>query len=327
VINRENWLDTRLFLRHYERIGRDAETVLRLRGFLRHLLEWADDTPFPKARTIDPTFPVYLLTSRSDGQKKPLAAASMKKTCDYVRLFFEWMRGEHLARYKLITSSWVETIQPSVSKGMQSEYREHQFWEVDQVRAVAALEPANLVEERDQAALVFLFLSAMRSQAFVSLPVEAIDLRQFKIKQFPQLGVHTKNGKAAKTDMMRLPDLVRVVQAWDVKVRAAGSPLWYPRIDRWHRFVGQDKGLNWKSRQIVLNDGIRELCERAGLPYLSSHKLRHGHAVYAMRRVKDMKQLKSLSQNLMHKSVATTDGIYARLVGDDIADLYERMQD
>jgi len=69
------------------------------------------------------------------------------------------------------------------------------------------------------------------------------------------------------------------------------------------------------------------LCERAGLPYLSSHKLRHGHAVYMMRRVKDMKQLKSLSQNLMHASVATTDMIYARLVSDDIADLYEGIEE
>jgi hypothetical protein len=38
-----------------------------------------------------------------------------------------------------------------------------------------------------------------------------------------------------------------------------------------------------------------------------------------------MKGLKILSQNLMHRSVATTDGIYAPLVGDDAANLYEGM--
>jgi hypothetical protein len=44
-----------------------------------------------------------------------------------------------------------------------------------------------------------------------------------------------------------------------------------------------------------------------------------------MRRVKDMKQLKSLSQNLMHSSVAITDGIYGKLVSDDIAEMYEEI--
>jgi hypothetical protein len=35
-----------------------------------------------------------------------------------------------------------------------------------------------------------------------------------------------------------------------------------------------------------------------------------------------MKGLKSLSQNLMHSSVAITDGIYAKLVSDDVAEMY-----
>ena len=61
-------------------------------------------------------------------------------------------------------------------------------------------------------------------------------------------------------------------------------------------------------------DGLRDLCELAGIPYLSPHKLRHGHAVYVMRRVKDLKQLKSLSQNLMHSSVMITDRIYTGIL-------------
>jgi integrase len=165
----------------------------------------------------------------------------------------------------------------------------------------------------------------MRAKAFVSLPVGAVRLAQHKVDQFPRLGVMTKNSKAARTDMLRLGDLERIVQAWDAKVRAAGCELWYPRIDRWRRFMAKERALDYESRKAILNQGIRGLCDRAGVPYLSSHKLRHGHAVYAMRRVKDMKGLKILSQNLMHRSVATTDGIYAPLVGDDAANLYEGM--
>lgn len=322
MIHRQNWLDVKEFLGYYERIGRNVETIKRVRGLLRHLLEWADGVPFANARAIDPAFSQYLLHARSDGKTIPLSAASMKKACEYARLFFTWIRGEHLARYRLLSASWIETIRPNVSKGLHSEFKEHKFWELAQVRQIAALTPRNLTEERDQAALCFLYLSAMRAQAFVSMPVKAVDLERHVISQFPELGVRTKNGKAARTQLLRIPELVAIVEAWDAKVRMNRDGLWYPRIDRWHRFVDGDAQANWLSRTAILSAGMRALCERAGVPFLSAHKLRHGHTVFMMRRVKDMKQLKALSQNLMHSSVAITDGIYGRLVSDDIADTY-----
>lgn len=323
MIDRQNWMDTREYVTQYAKMGKDPATVLKLRGALRYLLEWADSTPFPKARSIDPSFQTYLLTARlGGGRPGRMSAATTKKICEYARHFFEYIRGEHLVRYKLLTTSWIETIRPVTSKGMHTEYREHEFWEIEQVRKIAALAPANVTEERDQAAVVFLFLSAMRAQAFVSLPVEAVDLRRLRVSQLPELGVHTKNHKAAKTFLLAIPDLQRVVEGWDAKVRAEGCALWFPRIDRWHRFVGTERELHWPTRTGLLAKGLQRLCERAGVPYLSPHKLRHGHAVYMMRRISDMKALKSLSQNMMHKSVTTTDEIYAPMVRDDVEELY-----
>jgi site-specific recombinase XerC len=327
VINRENWMDVKEYLAHYAKIGRDPYTVLRLRGLLRFLLEWADEKPFGQARSIDPAFPTYLLTARLDGREKQLSAVSMKKACEYSRRFFDWIRSEHLQRYKAVTRSWVDTIQPATSKGMQSEYHEHEYWEIGQVRKIASLEVRNITEERDRAAICFLFLSAMRAQAFVSLPIGAVDMRRRSVLQLPELGVHTKNAKAAKTHLLKIPDLLSVVEAWDATVRANGCGLWFPRIDRWHRFMGAETELVWQSRCNLLAKGMQKLCARAGIPYLSPHKLRHGHAVYMMRRVKDMKDLKSLSQNLMHSSVEITDRIYARLVSDDVAELYDEIEE
>jgi site-specific recombinase XerC len=323
VIDRQNWLDTKEFLEYCERLGRDPQTVKRIRGLLRHLLDWADDTPFPKARSIDPSFPTYLLTARLDGKQKRLSAASMKKACEYARLFLEYIRGEHLPRYRMLSSSWINTIKPAAAHGMHSEYKEHEFWEIEQVRQIAGLEPRNLTEERDRAAVCFLFLSAMRAQAFVSLPVDCVNLKRKEVSQFPERGVHTKNGKAAKTHLMRVPDLLEVVQAWDAKVRTAGARLWFPRIDRWHRFIDTADDLRWLTRTEILSKGLRGLCERAGVPYMSPHKLRHGHTVYMMRILKDLRELKTLSQNLMHANVGTTDAIYGRLESDEIANMYD----
>ncbi len=326
MINRQNWLDTKEFLTYYERIGREEASVKRVRGMLRHLLEWADEKPFGRAREIDPAYQTYLLTARADGKGERLSPASMKKACEYARVFFGWIRNEHPARYRNLSTSWIETVRPGTSRSLHSRYHEHQFWSEENILKIAALTPANPTEERDQAAVCFLFLSAMRAQAFVSMPVAALNLQERKVKQFPELGVHTKNGKAEITSMLRIPELMEVVEAWDQTVREAGAALWYPRIDRWHRFLEADGAdLNWESRTKTLNCGIRILCKKADVPYLSSHKLRHGHTVYAMKRVKDMKQLKTLSQNLMHSSVAITDGIYGRLVSDDIASLYDNL--
>lgn len=327
MINRENWKKTEAFLKEREKMGRDRETVHQTRRFMRHLLEWAGEVPFEKARSIDPSFQTYLLTARNDGKTKQLSAASMKKACEYARVFLRWAKGEFPLLYRNLSLSWIDTIRPGTAKGLQSEYHEHEFWSLEDVRKIAALRTENVKEERDQAAVCFLFLSAMRAAAFVSLPVKAVDLQRYLVRQFPEMGVHTKNAKAAKTQVIRLPDLLAVVQAWDRKVRELGCDLWYPRIDAWHRFVSKEVNLHWDSRTKMLNRGIQALCERAGIGYLSAHKLRHGHTVYMMRRVKDMKGLKVLSQNLMHSSVAITDGIYGRLVNDDMAEMYEEVSE
>ena len=64
--------------------------------------------------------------------------------------------------------------------------------------------------------------------------------------------------------------------------------------------------------------GLRRMCERAGVPYRSPHKLRHSHAVYALERCDTVADLKAVSQNLMHESLVTTHSIYSVLQGTSV---------
>ena len=139
MINRQNWLDTESFCQYYEQIGRHPETVKRVRGIMRHLLEWAQEKQLSKAKEITPSFQVYAVTARNDGKQGHLSAASLKKACEYVRGFFQWIHWEYPTRYKAITESWVQTIRPATSNGLHSEYHEHLFWEIEHVRKIAAL--------------------------------------------------------------------------------------------------------------------------------------------------------------------------------------------
>ena len=62
---------------------------------------------------------------------------------------------------------------------------------------------------------------------------------------------------------------------------------------------------------------MRQLCELAGVPYKRLHALRHGHAVWALTHANSVADLKAVSQNLMHRSLFTTDEIYGILTETD----------
>lgn len=77
----------------------------------------------------------------------------------------------------------------------------------------------------------------------------------------------------------------------------------------------------YTGRYDVLKNDLHIICDLAGIPYLSPHKLRHGHTVYALKRAQNVAQLKAISQNIMHKSLVTTDQIYGKLINDDVQDI------
>ncbi len=54
----------------------------------------------------------------------------------------------------------------------------------------------------------------------MTLPLEAVDLEKLAVKQWPKLGVKTKFQKHATTFLLPIPELLRVVRAWDDEVRA-----------------------------------------------------------------------------------------------------------
>ena len=64
--------------------------------------------------------------------------------------------------------------------------------------------------------------------------------------------------------------------------------------------------------------GMRQLCQLAGVEYKRPHALRHGHAVWALSNAGSVADLKAVSQNLMHKSLSVTDGIYAILPDTEV---------
>ena len=63
---------------------------------------------------------------------------------------------------------------------------------------------------------------------------------------------------------------------------------------------------------------MRQLCDLVGVEYKRPHALRHGHALYALSKARTIAELKAVSQNLMHSSIAVTDGVYGVLTDSDL---------
>ena len=201
-----NRRDVQAFMEYREKVLQNDPATLRVRRHeLNHLLLWADDRPFPDATSFDPTFPVYLLSARNDGKEIPLSPKSLNKICQTVRMFFTWSKREYPERYLTIHENWIQSIRPRRASGLQTQIKKRDFWPLEDVHKIARLPLDRLADQRDQAAICFLYLSGMRITAFATLPIGCVDIQARRIEQLPQKGVRTKNHKAAVTTLLPIP--------------------------------------------------------------------------------------------------------------------------
>ena len=313
MINRANWKLVKAYLAYRAEVSQITEESLRMDECrLRHLLEWADSKPFKNVLKMRPTLPDYLQTARIDGRGDELSYAYTKKIINAAHQFGQWLIT-HETGYKKDMVRWLDTLK--APRGNQSEDRQHEAVSLDYIHALSTAPVSQLWEKRIRAAAVFLYLSGMRVGAFVSLPILAIDLNTQSVKQWPKLGVKTKNRKHETTHLLPLPELMPVVQEWDALVRAVlpGSGYWFAPLDSLTGEIAPEINKIGHNRDMRVRTDLKRWLDSVGLPYMSPHKYRHGHAVYGLTHATDMADFKAVSMNLMHSNMSITDGIYSIL--------------
>ena len=154
-----------------------------------------------------------------------------------------------------------------------------------------------------------------------------MNIAERTVKQYPTMGVKTKNRKAGLTRLLEIPDLLQVVEDWDRFVRTQLPPTapWYPIIDMAFGVQTMTADQPGRYRQVRLTANIKMLFEKVGLPPMSAHKFRHGHAVYGLKQAREVSDLKAISMNLMHSSIGITDSIYAVLSDKDMQERIARL--
>lgn len=318
LINRDNYLLVRKYLDSLREDGQLCEASIgRYKFYLRHALLWAMNTPFNQANTIKPGLPTYLDDARNETGEL-LAAETRKKVIENTRKFFEWCKMEKAQQFRSLPTIWVQKLKIQRKSATDAPAKkEPQFLLPDEVAQLTLLpgDQTDLAHWRDRAMAARLFLTGERASAAVTSPISCIDFDKLSLKQWPELGVKTKNGKRATTFLFNIPELITIARSWDEYVRANLPPdaPWYASINnQWgeQTLTADAPGSN---RNIALNKRLRLLFEQAGLPYRSAHKFRHGHAAYGLLHCQTMADYKALSLNLMHESLEVTDSIYVHL--------------
>ncbi|MFC2063801.1 tyrosine recombinase XerC [Chloroflexota bacterium] len=203
---------------------------------------------------------------------------------------------------------------------MTIEYNEHEAVTLEEIKAISRAPVETVGERRIRASAVLLFLSGIRIGALVSLPLEAVDIENFIIKQWPKLGVRKKFKKHATTYLLIIPDLLEVVREWDEEVRSicGNDGLWFAKMSPKTRKIIPGAMTIGDHRDSIATRDLKKWLIKVDLPYHSPHKFRHGFAVYAIKMAKDITALKAISQNLMHSNISITDGVYGILSSMDI---------
>ncbi len=304
-------------------------TVARYSFYLRHLLFWASEIPFTKASTIRPTLMAYLDRPLSP-ESKVLASETRKKIVELARKFFEWAKMNHPTEFKPLPPAWIQKLKLLRKHSSHTE-TEPLFVALDEAISLATTPSmdGDLAHWRDRAMAARLILTGERANAAVTSPILAIDFDRLTLKQWPELGVKTKNSKRATTFLLPITELIEVARSWDeyVRKRLPLTTPWYAPIDnQWgeQKLSEADPG---KNRSVGINKRLRILFEKAGLPYKSAHKFRHGHAAYGLLHCQTMADYKAVSLNLMHESLEITDRIYVHLRLDDMRNRISKLAD
>ena len=281
---------------------------LRLeKTWLSHVLVWAHSASFSLVSHLRPSYPRFL-------ESLGLSSVYTVHVLRSARRFFFWL-SKHRRGFGGISAAWLDTLKISFSVVDETP---HQFVSLDEIRAISAAPAETIGERRIRASAVFWWLSGIRVGAFVTLPVQAVDLDNLSVKQFPKLGVKTKFKKHAKTFLLDIPDLLAVVREWDSEVRAAGSFFWFASFSPETGVIDPIVHQVGFHRHIRARKDLKGWLQKVGLPYHSPHKFRHGHAVFGIKNAKTISALKAISQNLMHSSLKVTDSVYGVLSDLDV---------
>ena len=266
MVERQNYLKVKLFIKYMEEVQQVSKSSLdRYSFYLRHLLLWANEHSLGESPVIRPTLQAYAAGVPGKDGETPLAFETQKKIIETSKRFFTWAKATYPKEFTKITLTWIESLRPPRAPQIGGDPVYVSEDEIYRLTSIT-IPKEDLCLLRDRAAAARLFLTGERISALVTSPILALDLRDRCVRQWPELGVHTKFGKKATTFLLPIPKLIDIVSEWDeiVRTNLPHKYPWYAPIDqKWgdQKFSKEPPG---KNRHQALDKRLKLLYSLAG---------------------------------------------------------------
>lgn len=265
----------------------------------------------------------------------PLSVATVNSTLRELKGFFRWLADQ--AGYKSrVTYSDADYLTPdrkSETARRGSLWKPHPSPE--QARQVILGMPQETVlHRRDRALVAFLFLTASREGAAISLQLGHVDLSN-RCVHFDGRSVNTKFGKSFTTAFFPLGDEVeQIMSDWVTELRrdhlfSSSDPL-FPKtrvcvgVSRRFEAIGIDRA-PWASPSSAAKI-FKQAFEKAGLSPFSPHRVRDTVAELAREHCRTPEDYKAWSQNMGHDDVLTTFRSYGSVAPGRQVELMARFR-
>lgn len=310
MINKNNYKLTEEYLEQVHRNHQQKEgTTKNKRSRLRHLLNWCGETEFFYIPKRNELYREYISKeTRENGE--PLSNIYKRKIIEEAKLFFQWL-SIRKSGYQLITPAWLDTF-----RYKKSSYGKKSLKSIteEEIKRLANLPAKTLTEKRTRASVCALYITGMRIDAFVTLPISAIDFQKLSVRQDPNLGVRTKNNKSADTFIIKLDGVFEVAQEWDELVRSEfpQNALWFAPLSSQTGEFDYNKSSAGIHRATIFRKNLKSWLTKNGIQEnITPHSFRRGHANFLFDHAMEMADLVAAQNNLMHESLTTTE-MYAR---------------
>ncbi|MEM2112495.1 MAG: site-specific integrase [Candidatus Bathyarchaeia archaeon] len=311
MINRNNYL---LALEFFDYLALEkglCDKSVRLKDtWVRHFLDFLGDVSLmslkrnSESKFIDlvGSFAQYL-TAYLKPNGYSLSREYKRKILEAEKQFLTWLRDEQ--GYKIPTKAF--NIIKIHQKKLIHDGTIKDYVSYEEIITIVKLPTESLKEKRTVFVMTFLYLSGMRVDTLVSLPLSAVDLDKRVVHQDPDRGVHTKNNNSGTTYLLEIPELLEFVYGWRGLVQAAypSDALWFAPLTSTGEFNTCVTSYN-ENRASVLRRDMKEFAQKHNLKYYSPHCYRRGHAIYLYRGIKSYSDVTIIQKNLMHKNLLTT---------------------
>lgn len=269
--------------------------------------------------------------------KQPLSLTTQHHHLLYLSDFYKWlsMQPGYKSKIILTDAAYFGLDRKQTRVALNRPARRVPTQEIIK-KVIHSIVVENEVDQRDQALMALAFLSGMRIDAIVSLPLGCINMDDMLVMQDPEMGVRTKFAKRIPTTIFDFDEAsVDILRAWikflrEEKLYTDDDPL-FPCTK-----VEQEGPDSYSFAATTLNrtfwknaNPAREIFKKrfknAGVEYFTPHSFRHAVSDIALSLCETPSDFKAVSQNLGHENIATTMFDYAKLPEDEVAKRVKQM--